>query len=568
MADEPTQGAAAVITQLKQLWEKQSRGRRMLAGLVLVAIIGIVLVSRLVKTEAGWTIVADGAAPDDNQEILAVLEQRGVSARLTANKVEVKADDVDRARAITAAAGLPRVGKGMELFDGSHLGQSSFAEQVNFRRGLQGELARSITSLAQVQGARVHLALGKRSVFKDQDEAATASVALQMFPGQSLSAEQVRGIRQLVAASVEGLKGDAVVIVDNHGNLLDGAEPTSANKTAAIEQSTTGRVRSMLERVVGAGKVSVVTTAVVDDSEVQETQELYDNTNPVLRSESRVLEGAGALDPSTLNGVGGVAGTRGNLPGATPATNTAGGAAPAANAPGNGRLQETKNFEISRTVRQVKKPDAKLTKLYLAVVVDEKMGADGKRTPRTDKEMAELTALARQAAGIDDARGDKIDVRSIAFAPDVEAPPEAVVPPKGLAAIEALLPVPLWMAGAAAAGLLVMVAMGVMLLRRKGKKSKALATAKKSISLALPAPVADLERALDARQRLEHGGSLDDLAASLPAVAEQAALPGKTTRDRVLNAVRNDVDRAAEVLTAWLSEPPPTKQPAAKGARA
>ena len=506
--------------------------------------------------------------PDDNQEIMAVLEQRGVQARLANNKVEVKVDDVDKARSITAAAGLPRTGKGFELFDGNHLGQSSFAEQVNFRRGLQGELARSITSLAQVQSARVHLAMGKRSVFKEQEAAATASVALQMFPGQQLAPEQVRGIRQMVAASVEGMKAESVVIVDNHGNLLDAAEPTAANKTAAIEQGITGRVRGMLEKIVGVGKVSVTTTAVVDQNEVQETQELFDNTNPVLRSESRTVEGNGALDPTTLNSVGGVAGSRGNLPGAQPSGGGSGASSPSgpSNPATNGRLQETKNFEISRTVRQVKKPDAQLQKIYVAVVIDEPLGKDGKPVARDEKEMTELTALARQAAGIDDARGDKIDVRSIAFAPEVPDV-EPVIKPTGLAA---LIPVPLPIAGAAAGGFVVLVLGAIFLLKGRKRQKAEAAITKRKPSLALPAALSDIEKALDAKPNLTLGG--DDamsLADTLPAVAQAAALPpGGSARDRVLSAVKNDVDRAAEVLTAWLSEPP-AKQPAiaAKGAK-
>jgi len=563
MADAPStqgQGPAAVVNQLKELWGNQSRGRRLLAMLVVFGIIGAVVFTRFVKTEAGWTVVADGASPDDSQEMMATLEQRGMPVRLTAGKVEVRSDKVDQARAIAAAAGLPRVGKGFELFDGSHLGQSSFAEQVNFRRGLQGELARSITSMAQVQGARVHLALGKRSVFKDRDEAATASVALHLHAGQQLMPEQVRGIRQLVAASVEGLRPDAVVVVDNHGNLLDGAEPTAANKSAAIELATTSRVRQILERVVGVGKVNVVTTAVVDDSQISETQEVFDNANPVLRSESRTVEGAGALDATTLNGVGGVAGTRGNLPGAAPAS-AAGSAAPNG---ANGRLQETKNFEISRTVRQVKKPDAQLTKMYLAVIVDYKTGANGKPEPRSDKELAELTALARQAAGIDDARGDKMDLRSIPFVADE-------VPAADLAAAakpaESLLPVPLPVAIGGGAGLLVLITVVVMVLRGRGKAKDKKAEAAKGVTLALPAPVGELERALDAKTPEE--SEAEAVARALPGLKEPAALPGQTTRDRVLAAVKSDVDRAAEVLTAWLSEPPP-KTPVAttKGARA
>lgn len=546
MAEPSPQGPSAVVRQLKELWSQQSRGRRVLAIGLVLAIGAIVAISRLAGSSDEWSAVADGASPDDNQELLAVLEQRGLDVRLRDGHVEVPRELLDRARATAAAAGLPRVGKGFELFDGSHLGQSSFTEQVNFRRALQGELARSIMALAQVQGARVHLALGRRSVFKEQEQSASASVALHLHPGQTLDAEQVSGIRQLVAASVEGLHPESVVIVDHHGNLLESAEPTAAVKSAAIEQSVTSRVRSILERVVGPGKAWVVTTAVIDDRQVSETQEVFDHANPVLRSESRVVEG---MDPSVLDGVGGVAGTRGNLPGATPAAGS-GSATPASS---NGRIQETKNFEISRTVRQVKSPEAQLAKLYLAIVVDYKTGPDGKPQPRTPEELAQLTSLARQAAGLDDSRGDKIDVRSIPFAAD----PDQVSEPVVAAPPVPLLPVPVPVAIGAGAGALVLLALAVLVLRRKRRRNKLA----RGTSLALPAPVADLERALDGRER----EALD--APGLPAGIESPALPpGGSTRDRVLAAVRSDIDRAAEVLTAWLSETPSKPTPT-KGAR-
>lgn len=308
MADPNSSGPLAVLAQLKQLWDKQSKGRRSLAIAVLLGVIAVIGVTTFANRTEAFVAIADGASPDDTQELYAALEARGISARIKDGKIEVAKGEVEAARAVAAAAGLPRSGKGFELFDGSNLGQSSFAEQVNYRRALQGELSRSITAMAQVQGARVHIALGRRSVFKDQAEKPTASVALHLHPGQTLSSEQVRGVRQLVAASIEGLLPDAVVVVDNHGNLLDASSPTTGDGRASIERSVATRVRTMLERVVGEGKVSVVATASVDERKVSETQELYDNQNPAVRSESRTVDGA---DPS--GGVGGVAGTRGNL---------------------------------------------------------------------------------------------------------------------------------------------------------------------------------------------------------------------------------------------------------------
>jgi flagellar M-ring protein FliF len=534
MADAPpTSGPLAVAKQLKELWGRQPRRRQMVAVGVVLAIAGVVAFATLGKRAEPWTAVAEGSSPEDANELYAVLTGRNLPVRLHDGKVEVATERLDEARAIAAGAGLPHTGKGLEIFDASSLGQSSFAEQVNYRRALQGELARSITALAQVESARVLVAFGKHSLAKDQEQPATASVALHLHPGQSLSSEQVRGVRQLVAASIEGLRPDAVVIVDNHGNLLDAADPGSVDHKADIERTVTGRVRNMLERVVGSGKVSVVTTADVDDRKMNETQEVFDADHPALRSESRTIDGADATTMSQA--IGGIAGTRGNLPGAPAPAPAGAGSGSAASAQ---RLQETKNFEVSRTVRQTTKPDVLLQKLHVAVVVDFKTGADGKPAARSDKELTELTAVARQAAGIDEARGDKIELHAIPFANDTDAA-AAVVPPPGL---KLPLPVPV-LAGIGGGLILAIAAVVFVLLRRRKKPGDA-------PTLALPAPVGEFERVLEARP------IAGTAAGELDAAAGQSLLAGKTVRERVLDAVRSDVDRAAGVLTAWLTEPP------------
>ena len=520
MADAPRPNSAIqVASQLKELWARQPKSRRLLAVVVGLGVVAVIAATQLLNRAERWTVVAE-TSPDDAQELFAALSSKGLPVRLRDGKVEVEAARSAEAQAIAASAGLPHAGKGWSLFDGSNLGQSSFAEQVNYVRALQDEISRSITTMAQVQSARVHLALGKRSVFKDQDELASASVALHLHPGQILTVDQVRGVRQVVANAVAGLKSDNVTVVDQHSNLLDSSAPGPADAKAELERSLALRVRSMLERIVGEGKVSVVMTADVDDRKMSQTEELYEQPGPaVMRSESQISEG----DVGTGT-VGGVAGTRGNLPGAPAATGT-----PASGS--NARLQITKNYEPSKTVRQTVKPDIQLQRLHLAIVVDHKTDAAGKLVPRTPAELAELKALARQAAGLDDKRGDEIEVRSIAFTIPPELP--APVPPP-----DELPIVPIALAGG---GLLLLVITIVVL--RRGSKRRAAVPRELPITLAFPTPVAELERAL----------------ATPPLSAkDQLALPANNPmRGRVLEMVRNDSDRAAEVFTAWLSEPAP-----------
>lgn len=542
-------GPAALLNQLKGLWTKQGKGVKLIAIVAIIGILGAVVVLNFVGKTEGFVAIAEGASPDDAQELLAALQTRNITAHLKDGHVEVAQSDLEAARAAAAAAGLPHTGKGFELFDGSNLGQSSFAEQVNYRRALQGELQRSITSLAQVQGARVHIALGRHSVFKDQSEKPTASVALHLHPGQTLSAEQVRGVRQLVAASIEGLAADAVVVVDNHGNLLDAASATSTNQKADLEHGVALRVRTMLERIVGAGKVSVVATATVDDSKSSQTEEKFDNEHPVVRSETLSADGMSNEQIQVITS--GVAGVRGNLGGGA-----AGGVAGNGSGSGaaGGRINDSKQYEISRRVSQTEKTSAKLEKLQLAVVIDYKSDDKGKPVARTDKELQELTAVARQAAGIDETRGDKIEVRSFPFAADPDA--ADVAPP---VAAPAELPIMYIAAGGGALVLLIVVAL--FLKARKRSKAR-----NKPVSLALPAPIAELERVLDATP-VDEKGHVQNPPKLDPAIADAARAglpPGKAVRERVLDIVRDDVERAAEILTSWLSEVPPTN--AVKGA--
>lgn len=527
MSDTPPSQLAQVLTQLRALWERQTARRRRLAVLVVVALVGVVVWTQFLHRPPGWNVVSEAASPDDTEALASLLRSRGVPVRVTGSKVEVPSDQLDTARAAAAAAGLPQSGKGFELFDGSSFGKSSFTEQINYRRALEGELARSIATLAQVDGARVHLALGRRSVFKEREEAPAASIALRLYPGQVLTAEQVRGIRQLVASSVDGLKADAVTLVDNHGNLLDGGEPGSRDRKADIERTVAGRVRAMLERVVGAGHVTVVATADVDDRQLSETQEVYDHEHPVVRSESRMLDG---VDPAQT--VGGVAGTRGNLPGAPAATpGAAGGSA-------NGRVQETKNYEVSRTVRQISKPDVEIKRLHVAIVVDFKSDATGKIVARSPEELGELTALARQAAAIDDTRGDKIELRAMAFAPDDEtASVAAAGQPAGL---------PMMYLVGAGAGAFVLLVLILVVAARRRKRARLAKTAPSHV-LSLPVQVAELERAL-ARTAPQLGEGEQPLSPAL--------LEGRTVRDRVLDAVRSDVERTAGLLSSWLATSP------------
>ncbi len=510
--------------QAQALWGRLPKGARVGAIAIVVVILGAVAWTSLRTPESGWKPVAQRMSPEDTSELAALLESRGIATRIPegGQSVEVPTERLAEARVAATGAGLPRGGVGFELFEGASLGQTSFAEQVKYRRALQGELSRSITALAPVEGARVHIALGKRSVFKDADEPPSASVALRVRAGQRLTGEQVLGIKQLVAASVDGLNVSGVVIVDQHGDVLSADSVRPGAEGADVERSIATRVRTMLERVVGPGRVAVVVTAQMDLRRVSQSEEIFDKDRSAVRSETLVGT------PATPSGVvaSGIAGVKGNLPGATATTGPAPGAAP------TGAVSETRNFEVTRTTRQIDEPAARVARLHLAILVDSKAtGGDGKPLPA--EQLKELEVLARQAAGLDPTRGDVLEIRSIPFAPDEASEPAAAAPTPSSALP---LPLPLPLMVGIGAGVLVVAALGFMLLRRRGRPNSG------SI-IALPAPLGDVERALATGVG--------------PTVSKLSAAPGRSLEERVITAVRSDVPRTARVLASWLNEPDP-----------
>lgn len=516
----------AIASQARALWQRLPGRARVVAIATVVAIVGGLAVLALRPGPGPWQPVVEQIAPADAAELGALLAAHDIPHRFgKRGRIEVPAGELAAARVVAASAGLPRGGVGFELFDGVKLGQSSFAEQVNYRRAMEGELARSIATLAPVESARVHVALGKRSVFKDVDEPPTASVVVRLRAGQTLSPLQVQGVRNLVAASIDGLVADQVMVIDQHGSALsaDGRERT--DDAAQIERGVAAQVRAMLETALGVGRVEVVVRADVDRSKVTKSEELYDPAATALRSESRQGQASAAGTPP----VGGIAGVQGNLPGAAAAT-TAPGAAP-------GAVESvTRNFEISRTLLQTEEAPLRVKKLQVAILVDYRAVDGGAPAPLPAAELEQYAAIARAAAGLDDARGDKLEIRSVPFA--IDAPTVAATPARR--GLPLPVPLPIILGGAAAVAVVV-----VLVLARRRRARAAIAA---TPTLALPASLAEVERALDAPS----GDSMP----ALPPPAD------RSLEERVLAAVNSDLPRAARVLASWLGGPDPEPAPA------
>ncbi|HET9991622.1 MAG TPA: hypothetical protein VFQ65_24005, partial [Kofleriaceae bacterium] len=238
-----------VLKQTKELWDKQPKGRRSLAVIVVIGILGFVGVTSVLKKTETWTPVMETLSPGDSTSLFQKLETRGIEARMHDGKVEVQDADLAQARAI-GAVGLGL--QGWDTFNGTNLGQTELQQQVMFLRAIQDELTRSILEMTQVNSARVLITFGHKSAIKDLEEVPSASVALIPRPGQQITPEQVNGIRAMVAATVgHDMDPSKVVVTGPRGELS--AEKASSDSQTTIEQSITAATQSMLETMVGAG---------------------------------------------------------------------------------------------------------------------------------------------------------------------------------------------------------------------------------------------------------------------------------------------------------------------------
>jgi flagellar M-ring protein FliF len=382
--------------------------------------------------------------PEEAARVESGLKSEKVLYQLTngGRDIEVPKEEVDRLRLHFSSTGLPTSGRvGYELFDRTAFGQTEFLEQVNYRRALEGEIARTIATIGDVRSARVHIAMAKTSLFESKEQPAKASVILTLKRNRPLGAGTIAGIVNLVAFSVEGLRPEAVVLIDSTGRPLsrpsdDTDEPLSAavmERQEKMERELAGEVVRMIEPIVGSERVRANVTLRLNTKTQEETSETFDPAT-VIRSRQVTLEGAAA------NAASGLAGARGNLPGqvapapaATPVT-PPGPPAASLTAGNNGRQAETVNYEVGKKTTHSLAPRGDVARLSVAVVVDNarqsKTDADGKVTktsaPRPQAEMQKIQQLVAAAVGLDPARGDQLIVENVSFDEPIEEP--VVVP--------------------------------------------------------------------------------------------------------------------------------------------
>ena len=411
-----------------------------LAVLAGVALAVALLVGGLLwAKEPSYGVVFANLSEKDGGQIVAALEQQNVPYRIAegGGAILVPSHQVHDVRLRLASQGLPKGGLvGFEVMETQKLGISQFAEQINYQRALEGELARSIQSLAAVKGARVHLAIPKQTAFLRDDQKPTASVLVALHPGRTLEPAQVSGIVHLVSSSVPQLSPAQVSVIDQDGNLV--SSPSSNGKTAGldagqikymrdIEEAYRHRIEAILAPLVGSTNVRAQVTAEIDFSETEQVAETYrPNPSPdtAIRSQQTAEQGAPGAGGAAI-GVPGALTNQPPVPATAPITSPpVTGAANAANAGGGGSSSltfsknATVNFELDKTVRHTRGASGVVKRLAVAVILNNKLDpAKGKAAPLTDTELKQATALAKEAVGFNKDRGDTVNVANVAFAP-------------------------------------------------------------------------------------------------------------------------------------------------------
>ncbi len=389
-------------------------------------------------TEPPKTILYAGLEARDAAAVTAKLDAMNVKydAKGDGGTILVPSDQVTKLRMALAQDNLPAAGVGYEIFDKSDaFGTTSFVQNINRLRALEGELARSIQTIEGVESARVHLVIPERQIFSRDDQTPSASVVLKTRA--VMNRGQVQAVQHLVAAAVASLTPDRVAIVDDRGNLLAGGDDKSGPGAGAAgeEQNTTDyedrlrqRLESIVASVVGPGHVRVQVAADINYNHTSTTSESFDPDSKVIRSTQTVEQNAS----DSTGGSQAAVSVANALPGA--ASNSSGDNGKSI----SGRTEETTNYEISKKVTTSSEEGGEVKRLSVAVVVDGVLNSDGPSAaykPRSPAEMAQITNLVKSTMGFQQARGDLVQVTNMEFA-RVDSG-EGTSPPKPLLGLDA-----------------------------------------------------------------------------------------------------------------------------------
>lgn len=463
-------------------------------------------------------------APQDGAAIVKELDAEKIPYAITGGGavIEVPRGVLYQTRLKLAGKGVPvSGGVGFEIFEKTPFGASEFTQQVNYLRALQGELSRTINSIAAVQSSRVHLGIPSRSNFLGPEEKPSASVVVDLRPGYHLSPDQVQGIVNLVASSVPKLSTEKVTVIDSSGRplkeIVPAAATTESEKLNLLklkhETEMQRRIETMLDPVLGPGKVVVRANVQVNLQETLMTKEEFDPENKVVRSQRQSVDDTGSK--------GGNPGVQANVPG--------GEATKAADA-GTKRTSEMVTYEVGRTTSRIMEPRGQIQKLSVAVFVDGKYEKD-KYVPRTADEMEVIKGMVKRAVGFDGERGDEIEVANVPF----KIQPAGPLPPLAAPDLKDMLLSPIGI-GIGVGVLLVLGALVFFIFRGKKKPAPAQQPGLSMTQPAAAAPTAETVR--------------EEMAAA----AQKIIVSADPRKEQLSQIARDYHDAAVRIIRMWLQE--------------
>lgn len=511
-------------------------------------------------------VLFGGLPPAEVARIAEVLDGAAIPYALGGDggTVRVGEGELGRARMLVAGQGLPNAGPaGYELMDQAQsLGTTQFRDDITYLRALEGELARTIGTLAGVRSAKVHIVMPKREPFSREWTPPTASVLLQLASPDLLGREQVAAIRHLVASSVARLKVEDVAVVDNFGNLLAradrgvGAElDRNDQRRVALEDRIARAIEEQLGPIVGAGRVRAKVSAELDLSSRRSVEESFDPLAQVARSEQTDTEKERSNE------------TKPNVSVERDLPENADRQPPPGSMTERDKQRQTINYEIGRTTREHVMAAGELKRLSISIAVDGVCAPDASGAavcrPRNGEELAELERLARATSGFSEARGDTFEIASVPFSAiePVFTPEAPAAPAPSL--LEALLANPLTAIAGAALSLLVLGALGFGFLRARTAKAVAEAravTAENEAKAALEAAAAQEQLANEAQAQSllpqpEGGDVLLMTDSGEPMVDLGHNIKGgvrHSTIQRVQKMIDANLDDSVQLLRSWM----------------
>lgn len=428
-----------VMENFNRLTPKQKMAGAVALAMAAALIIGVWMWSQ----QPQYSVLFSNIEEKDGGSIITLLQQGNVPYKVEngGTTILVPANRANELRLTLAAQGLPKGGMvGFELMESQKLGLSQFHEQINYQRALEGELARTILSIAAVAGARVHLAIPKQTAFLRNEQKPTASVVVNLHPGRKLENAQVAGIVHLVASSVPELAANQVSVIDQNGNLLarqrkqDGPalDDTQLEYVRNVEDGYAQRIQTILEPMLGNGNFRSQVNADVDFDATEQTSETFKPNPPPNTAIRSQQTNENVTNQPPAQGVPGALSNQPPVPATSPITTPAvpgAGQSGGALQPLNTARSATTNFEVDKTVQHTKRSLGQVKRISVALVVNNRLEKDPKGAfkpvPLSEAELKKINDLVREAVGYNEKRGDSINVTNTAFTEAVkeEIPP-------------------------------------------------------------------------------------------------------------------------------------------------